>query len=79
VLLDQLEPERWLRSLAYAKAAEVCGCPVGIIRSRFARARDDLDGVLAGRREQHRLTPARTGTTRRGSTGSRYGAVWTLC
>lgn len=31
--------------LCYAEAAEVCGCPVGTIRSRVARARDDL--VLA--------------------------------
>ncbi len=28
--------------LSYAEAAEVCGCPVGTIRSRVARARDDL-------------------------------------
>ena len=28
--------------LSYAEAAEVCGCPVGTIRSRVARARADL-------------------------------------
>jgi RNA polymerase sigma-70 factor (ECF subfamily) len=28
--------------LSYAEAAAVCGCPVGTIRSRVARARDDL-------------------------------------
>jgi RNA polymerase sigma-70 factor (ECF subfamily) len=28
--------------LSYAEAAEVCRCPVGTIRSRVARARDDL-------------------------------------
>ena len=28
--------------LSYAEAADVCGCPVGTIRSRVARARDDL-------------------------------------
>jgi RNA polymerase sigma-70 factor, ECF subfamily len=28
--------------LSYAEAAEICGCPVGTIRSRVARARDDL-------------------------------------
>jgi RNA polymerase sigma-70 factor (ECF subfamily) len=28
--------------LSYVDAAEVCGCPVGTIRSRVARARDDL-------------------------------------
>jgi RNA polymerase sigma-70 factor, ECF subfamily len=28
--------------LTYAEAAEICDCPVGTIRSRVARARDDL-------------------------------------
>ncbi|HJT02844.1 MAG TPA: sigma-70 family RNA polymerase sigma factor [Pseudonocardiaceae bacterium] len=28
--------------LSYAAAAETCGCPVGTIRSRVARAREDL-------------------------------------
>jgi RNA polymerase sigma-70 factor, ECF subfamily len=28
--------------LDYAAAAEVCRCPVGTIRSRVARAREDL-------------------------------------
>jgi RNA polymerase sigma-70 factor, ECF subfamily len=32
--------------LSYADAAEVCGCPVGTIRSRVARARDELIGSL---------------------------------
>jgi len=32
--------------LGYAEAAEVCGCPVGTIRSRVARAREDLSGAL---------------------------------
>jgi RNA polymerase sigma-70 factor (ECF subfamily) len=31
-----------LLGLSYAEAAEVEGCPVGTIRSRVARARDDL-------------------------------------
>jgi RNA polymerase sigma-70 factor (ECF subfamily) len=40
--------------LSYADAAEVCGCPIGTIRSRVARAREDLvtalgDGRHAGR------------------------------
>jgi RNA polymerase sigma-70 factor (ECF subfamily) len=34
--------------LSYADAAEVCACPVGTIRSRVARARDDL---IAGMQE----------------------------
>jgi RNA polymerase sigma-70 factor (ECF subfamily) len=28
--------------LSYVEAAEVCDCPVGTIRSRLSRARDDL-------------------------------------
>ncbi len=32
--------------LSYAEAAAVCGCPVGTIRSRVARARADLAGAL---------------------------------
>lgn len=32
--------------LSYAEAAEVCGCPVGTIRSRVARARADLLDAL---------------------------------
>ncbi|OBK25220.1 RNA polymerase subunit sigma [Mycobacterium asiaticum] len=33
--------------LSYAEAAEVCGCPVGTVRSRVARARDDLQRAAA--------------------------------
>ena len=54
-----------LLGLPYPEAAEVCGCPVGTIRSRVARARADLveglaDGA-AGRREpaRPRLSPSR--------------------
>lgn len=32
--------------LPYAEAAEVCGCPVGTIRSRVARAREELISQL---------------------------------
>ena len=32
--------------LGYAEAADVCGCPIGTIRSRVARARRDLVDVL---------------------------------
>jgi RNA polymerase sigma-70 factor (ECF subfamily) len=35
--------------LSYAEAAEVCGCPVGTIRSRVARAREDLVVAVKGR------------------------------
>jgi RNA polymerase sigma-70 factor (ECF subfamily) len=34
--------------LSYAEAAQVCGCPVGTIRSRVARAREDLVQALDG-------------------------------
>jgi len=58
-LLDGLDAERreafvltQLIGLSYAEAAEVCGCPVGTIRSRVARARDDL--VAAVRPEVRR-------------------------
>jgi RNA polymerase sigma-70 factor (ECF subfamily) len=33
--------------LGYAEAAQVCGCPVGTIRSRVARARRDLVELLS--------------------------------
>ncbi len=48
-LLADLTPERreallltQVFGLSYAEAAEVCGCPIGTVRSRVARARDDL-------------------------------------
>jgi RNA polymerase sigma-70 factor (ECF subfamily) len=51
-----LPADRWeafvltqLVGLTYPEAAEVCGCPVGTIRSRVARARDEL---VTGMREQ---------------------------
>lgn len=49
VLLASLDDERrtafvltQLLGLRYQEAAAVCGCPVGTIRSRVARAREDL-------------------------------------
>jgi RNA polymerase sigma-70 factor (ECF subfamily) len=63
VLLEQLLPERrealvltQVLGLSYAEVAEVCRCPVGTVRSRVARARDDLDAL-------------QTEQERRGSTG----------
>lgn len=48
-LIERLEPERreafvltQVLGASYAEAAEVCRCPIGTIRSRVARARDDL-------------------------------------
>ncbi|WP_394619852.1 sigma-70 family RNA polymerase sigma factor [Lentzea sp. JNUCC 0626] len=49
VLLAGLAPERreallltQVLGLSYAEAAEVAGCPIGTVRSRVARAREDL-------------------------------------
>jgi RNA polymerase sigma-70 factor (ECF subfamily) len=36
-----------LLGFSYTEAADICGCPVGTIRSRVARARADLVDVLA--------------------------------
>ena len=48
-LIDDLAADRreafvltQVLDLGYAEAAEVCRCPVGTIRSRVARAREDL-------------------------------------
>ncbi|MGH3833601.1 MAG: sigma-70 family RNA polymerase sigma factor [Pseudonocardiaceae bacterium] len=48
-LVAALEPDRrdafiltQMVGLDYAATAEVCGCPIGTIRSRVARAREDL-------------------------------------
>ena len=53
-LLAALEPERraafvltQLLGCSYAETAEICECPVGTIRSRVARAREDLDAMTA--------------------------------
>jgi RNA polymerase sigma-70 factor, ECF subfamily len=53
-LLGGLSPERreafvatQVLGLSYAEAAEVCDCPVGTIRSRVARAREELVALLA--------------------------------
>jgi RNA polymerase sigma-70 factor (ECF subfamily) len=62
-LIAQLDPDRreafaatQILGLSYADAAEVIGCPVGTVRSRVARARDDLAAALsaAGRSEPRR-------------------------
>jgi RNA polymerase sigma-70 factor (ECF subfamily) len=37
-----------LLGLTYEEAAATCGCPIGTIRSRVARARDDLIEMVGG-------------------------------
>ena len=58
-MLDLLDHERreafvltQLVGLSYAEAADVCGCPVGTVRSRVARARADLVDAFGGRRQR---------------------------
>jgi RNA polymerase sigma-70 factor, ECF subfamily len=53
LLLAALEPGRraafvltQMLGCSYAEAAAICGCPVGTIRSRVARAREDLDAMM---------------------------------
>jgi RNA polymerase sigma-70 factor (ECF subfamily) len=52
-LLGRLDPDRreafaltQLAGLSYVEAATIVGCPIGTIRSRVARARDDLRGAV---------------------------------
>ncbi len=53
LLINTLDPERraaftltQLLGCSYHEAAEICGCPIGTIRSRVARAREDLINAL---------------------------------
>ncbi|MEC3979300.1 sigma-70 family RNA polymerase sigma factor [Amycolatopsis sp. H20-H5] len=57
LLLDGLDEDRrealvltQFLGLSYVEAAEVCGCPIGTVRSRVSRAREDL---LRARDEQN--------------------------
>jgi RNA polymerase sigma-70 factor (ECF subfamily) len=54
LLMARLEPDRraafvltQLIGCSYAEAAAICGCPAGTIRSRVARAREDLITMTA--------------------------------
>jgi len=54
-LMAALDPDRraafaltQMLGCSYAEAAVICGCPVGTIRSRVARAREDLDAATSG-------------------------------
>lgn len=64
-VLAALDPDRraafvlaQMLGCSYAETAEICGCPVRTIRSRVARAREDLDAMTAGRDEATRSAPA---------------------
>jgi RNA polymerase sigma-70 factor, ECF subfamily len=63
-LLAGLEPDRraafvltQMLGCSYAEAAAICGCPVGTIRSRVARAREDLDVMTADGSPAGRTAP----------------------
>jgi RNA polymerase sigma-70 factor (ECF subfamily) len=45
--------------LRYAEAAQICECPIGTIRSRVARAREDLVTAMADRTSSSRATAER--------------------
>lgn len=60
-LVNALAPERreafvltQVLELSYAAAADVSGCPLGTVRSRVARAREDLIRAYEGDRFAHR-------------------------
>jgi len=62
-LLGALDPDRrtafvltQLLGWSYAEAAEACDCPVGTIRSRVARAREALAGMVADEGPRRRGT-----------------------
>ncbi len=69
-MINQLDEDRRLAiiltqvlGLSYADAAEVSGCAIGTIRSRVARAREDLLAMTngAGTAREHR--PLTTGSS----------------
>jgi RNA polymerase sigma-70 factor (ECF subfamily) len=66
-LLVDLEPQRreafvatQILGLSYQEAAEVCDCPVGTIRSRVSRAREDLIVALRADEDPHHTQRAAT-------------------
>lgn len=63
-LLRGLDPDRreafvltQMLGFSYEEAAQVCNCPVGTIRSRVARARDDLIAATRADRERPATRP----------------------
>lgn len=63
-LLAALEPGRraafvltQMLGCSYAEAAAICGCPVGTIRSRVARGREELVAMITGQDGASRPSP----------------------
>lgn len=59
-LVAELDPDRrdafvatQVLGLSYAEAAQICDCPVGTIRSRVARAREELLAALRETSDRH--------------------------
>jgi len=59
--------------LSYAEAAAICGCPTGTIRSRVARARQDLAAALTAP-DRHACPPHDADHTEARRDGAPYGA-----
>ncbi|HEY7222612.1 MAG TPA: sigma-70 family RNA polymerase sigma factor [Micromonosporaceae bacterium] len=75
-LLAGLDPQRreafvltQVVGLSYDEAAQVCGCPVGTIRSRVSRAREEL--VAAVRVDTHQLPSTMDAARQLGGAGAR--------
>ena len=72
-LVGLLDPDRreafvltQILGLSYEEAAEICKCPIGTVRSRVARARVELQTIIARSEENPTGTlppPRPTGTT----------------
>lgn len=66
LLVEALSPERRVAFVLtqvigcdYAEAAAICGCPIGTIRSRVARSRDDLIKAMRSHADVADTGPAR--------------------
>jgi RNA polymerase sigma-70 factor, ECF subfamily len=60
-LVDQLDPDRkeafvltQMVGLSYTEVAEICEVPIGTIRSRVARAREELSSAYRAAEQDHR-------------------------